>query len=194
MPEDLQGNLESIPKTILVARNPKDHNTSFYHFHKKAHQTWSGDQFLDMRFNQFLQHAIAGDLIYGNWVDWHHSWLELIKNYQQKYPNSESKFLIIWYEEIVNDFENTLVKIAKFMNMGDIDVNKDILDQLEIYKQVVNLENMQKQYNAKLFPRGDFVRKGKVGDHANFFDAESEKMLEEDLKRLDPEFYSQIKW
>lgn len=196
-------------KTIVVTRNPLDVCVSYYHSKKKEDQKtkkindnspdvcpiWSvrlkQDQadfkkFYEM-FVQFDDKQHSNELVYGNWIDWHNTWID--------FSRSNKNTLFIHYEDLIRNFENTILKIANFINkdVNDIDIFEDIVKELENYKIVSNVENMAKQLNDKIGSK--FIRKGKIGDSMKYFDEEmKQKMVKDCEELLDFNFYKTIQW
>merc|ERR1712226_1113126 len=100
-----------------------------------------------------------------------------------------SNFHIVYYEDLLQNFEATVLKLANFINIGDINIETDVVNEMENLKRVTNVGNMQKLLNAKV-PIKNFVRKGVVGDSQNYFNEEMAMNLKNDLKgRLDKDFF-----
>ncbi|GBM55507.1 Sulfotransferase family cytosolic 1B member 1, partial [Araneus ventricosus] len=89
-------------KYIFVARNPKDCCVSFYHHTKNA----SAYGFADGEFGDFLELFINGETDFGDYFDTTLSWWE-----RRNDPN----VLFITYEELKQDTEKNVLKIASFI-------------------------------------------------------------------------------
>ncbi|CAK9297461.1 unnamed protein product [Gordionus sp. m RMFG-2023] len=144
-------------KVIYVMRNPKDVAVSFYHHHRMAKDlgNFSGS------FKDFLALFSAGKTVCGSWFD------HVIGYWEQ----TEKNILFLKYEDMKKNFRENIEKIADFLGA-------DLSDE-QIFKVLnhCSFESMQKNEKANrdwipIFDKskGNFMRKGIVGDWKNYFD------------------------
>ena len=154
--------LEFLPPTLLntckvvyVARNPKDTAVSFYHMALDSPiLSYKGtlEQFLDLfidglnLFGPYFYHLLSGWKL-------------------RDHPNV--KFL--WFEDMKKDQKTAIQSLCAFL---EHQLSEDQIDKLEDY---INFDNMKKNSNATpvagIQMPGEFLRKGKVGDWKNHFNA-----------------------
>ncbi len=90
-------------KCILLLRNPKDTMASYYKFHR-LNDALPTPSTLDA----FTQDFIAGKVTLGSVWDWNKNWLEHAKRNPQT-------CLVLFYEDLLDDFDAGLQRIAKFI-------------------------------------------------------------------------------
>ena len=160
----LPSNLSERCKIIYVARNPKDTVVSFYH-HLKRKSDFLGNfkEFTKYFKEELLHHSYWPNLMSG-WVRRHN-----IKNVK-----------ILWYEDMKADIKATIDDISEFIGQPLTEEQKDIL------QDHVKFDNMKKNINAysntsynTTNPELHFMRKGIVGDWANYFDEQTNKEYNE---------------
>lgn len=180
-------------KIVIVTRNPLDNCVSYYKM--CCNDPWNGKNWENnqVKFETFYEMFMSesGEINGGNWIDWHNSWLNLLK---QNPENFSKNVKILYYENILNNFEDTVLELAEFLrHENDLDLEA-VKAKLEDFKKVTRVEAMQKMLNHKV-PIKDFVRKGKIGDSVNYFDKEMALRLYQACeKRLDPEFFKTVNW
>ncbi len=141
-------------KFICVIRNGMDVAVSQYH------------QLLDFRvpvsFDQSFKNYFLNKNKSKNWFYYTRNWLANKKEYN---------ILYIRYEDLKNDFQGTLYKIADFCN---IEMKEENLPRII---ESCSFEYMKK-YEEKFIPErngykpGDFIRKGKSGQGKKMFSKE----------------------
>ncbi|XP_018608065.1 sulfotransferase family 5A, member 1 [Scleropages formosus] len=158
---------DSKVKVIYVARNPKDIAVSFYHFHKMANflpEPGSFDQFLDC----FLE----GTVSYG-------SWFEHVKGWTTQ--TSKSIFYIT-YEEMWLDLRGSLERISAFLQCP---LGAEQISNAQKHCSFNRMkENPMVNYSTVSsdimdHSKGQFMRKGKIGDWRNMFTEEQNRRFEE---------------
>ncbi len=160
---------------IYLVRDPRDIIISYSSFLKKSH-----DEVVATIFNSksFEQSNIDGKqfdfTLIGSWSDNYNSW----KNYKT------IEVLIIRYEDLISDTQNTFTKIIKYLNKID-----NIKIDNEKIKSCINLtsfKNLRKIEEEKGFIEkgfGEFFfRKGKVGDWKEKLNQDLVKKIEEKFK------------
>jgi len=149
-------------KVVYVARNPKDTAVSFYHMVlDNPILSYKGT------LHQYLEMFIDGLNLFGPYF------YHLLGGWKiRDHPNV--KFL--WFEDMKKDQKTAIRELCDFLKHP---LSEDHMDQLVEY---INFDNMKNNPNAtpvagvQFSPeQKDFLRKGKVGDWKNHFDA---KMLE----------------
>jgi len=163
--EFLPNNFEKVnPKTIYIARNPKDVFTSYYHHLQLLHHM------KDISLEEFFELFISGDVPIGDILD---------HNLGFWNKRNTSRTMFIKFEDAKFDTPGTIRKIADFLNKT---ISEKQIDELIDYLSFenmqnnpsVNLEQMIK--SEQVNPAQDdqkFIRKGIVGDWKN--------LLSEDL-------------
>jgi len=138
-------------RRIYIARNGKDVLVSCYYFFR-AHSPFKGS------FDEFFQKFMVGNVPPGSWFRHVAEWSAHAAD-----PN----VLFLRYEDLVNDFERTLGRIAAFLERP---ISK------EKFASIAERSSFQfmKQYEDKFgflqevmlengFTRGAFIREGKTG-------------------------------
>ncbi|XP_053566785.1 amine sulfotransferase [Bombina bombina] len=153
MPRDMR---KRKGKVIYVSRNPKDVLVSFYHFHKMVEKHGKTEDF-ETFFNMF----ISGLVLSGSWFDHIKGW----------YTHSEDyNFLFLTYEDMKMDLRSAVLKICKFV---EIELDEEAVN---IVVEKATFRNMKRDPLANYtfvtdgifdHKKGDFVRKGIVGDWKN---------------------------
>ncbi|KAM5165191.1 amine sulfotransferase-like [Mantella aurantiaca] len=162
MPKDLKFKRAKI---VYVSRNPKDVLLSFYHFYKlytQLHITLEWETFLDL--------FISGRVLGGSWFDHLRGWNTHKEDYN---------ILFLTYEEMKKDLRSAVMKICNFVN---IKLDDQAIDTVV---EKSSFTNMKRDPLANYgfiekdildFEKGDFLRKGTVGDWKNRMTvAQSEK-------------------
>ncbi|XP_036400421.1 sulfotransferase family 5A, member 1 [Megalops cyprinoides] len=164
----LQG---SKAKVIYVARNPKDVAVSYYHFHKMAN-------FLPEpgSFGEFLSEFLSGTVHYGSWFDHVKGWTSQARNLN---------FFYITYEEMWQELRGSLERLSTFLQCPLVAA------ELTSAQQHCTFSSMKENsmVNYTLIPeeimdhtKGQFMRKGKIGDWRNTFTEEQNRNFDEVFK------------
>ncbi|GIX72807.1 hypothetical protein CDAR_72211 [Caerostris darwini] len=149
-------------KIIYVMRNPKDTAVSYYHHHKMS--TFLGNT--SAAWDKFLEHFMAGHLVYGSWFDHVLSYWEFCKQHP-------SNVFFLSYEELKLDLPGMVVRLSEFLNRP---LAPEAVDAIVRH---CNFESMKtnKMVNREVLPITDlfdmtkskFMRKGIIGDWKNYF-------------------------
>lgn len=137
-PRIFKTHLRKIPnwpgKYIYVARNGKDVAVSYYHFYK-SHIGFKGT------FEEFFERFLKGKLHYGSWFKHVSTW---------KARASQSNVLFLNYEDLLENFESCLEKMAAFCEL-DISPEKykDIIERCSF--------DFMKKYENKFDPITEFL-------------------------------------
>lgn len=150
-------------KVIYVARNPKDTAVSYYHFCKLL-KTFSGE--FDFFLKLFVNHKVG----YAPW------WQHVLDFWNIK---DDPNVLFITYEDMCEDMEGNIRKIAEFLgkNLSDKDVkfieHHCSFDNMKNNAQV-NYEWMR---HLGVWDNKDkdnsHIRKGKIGEWRLYFNKET---------------------
>ncbi|CAN7938712.1 unnamed protein product, partial [Ixodes hexagonus] len=165
-------------KYIYVTRNPYDCCVSYYH-HVKGSPVY---QYGEVEFEDFFSAFLSGKVSGGDYF--HHllSWYE-----RRKDPN----VLLLIYEDLISDTAAQVLKIATFLNEEygrKLRGNDGAL--LQKIVEMTSFENMRNKAltsmevyrrvdsNGHVKPvKGNFFRKGTIGDWKNHFTAEQTERM-----------------
>ena len=160
--ELLPPDLATTGKVIFCCRNVRDQAVSFYHHERLLAQ----HGLVTEHFPDYAREIVRPGLqVYGDY------WAMLRSGWARRHqPN----VLFLWYEDMKADQPGVIRQIAQLagvslthQQMADIDRTM----QFSNYQKVSSLNQGGKQ--AGWVPgRGQFVRKGVVGDHVNHFTPE----------------------
>ncbi|XP_068192569.1 amine sulfotransferase-like [Antennarius striatus] len=164
------------PKIVYVMRNPKDVIVSYYHFS----QIFS---ILDTpeSFDQFFEDFLKGEVGVSSWFDHIREWKSKAGQYD---------ILYLTYEDMIVDLKAAVIKICTFLgkNLSEADVEKVV--EKSTFKNMK--ENPKANYKFMSKVKGDFLRKGQIGDWKNYLTvAQSERvdrLLQERLGDLSLNF------
>ena len=143
-------------KVIYVARNIKDASVSF--FHHMVNMTphdFKGDMddFLDISEKELHMYGSYFHHVLGGWA-----------------LRDHRNFKFIWYEDMKKDIRKEVTEICEFVNHP---LSSEKIDQLIDH---ISIDSMKKNPSVNVpkseNQRGDFIRKGIVGDHKNNFSEE----------------------
>jgi len=166
--EFLPPNLHKQCKVIYVARNPKDACVSyFHHMRDMPGHGFVGD------FADFAENFKDGLQLFGDY--WHH-----IKGGWNLKDEPNVKF--IWYEDMKVDQRKVINDLCVFL---DHPLSPELVDQLVEHLKFDNMKsnvsvNPTSMLNMK---KGNFIRKGQVGDWKNFFTPEKENEWAEWMRK-----------
>ena len=154
----LSPQIQTEQKIIYVARNLKDVCVSFYHMKNCTDE-----------FKEFALAFKNGDLGPGNWP------LHIKDAWTRK---DQKNICFVWYEEMKQDLDSVIDKVAEFLEITKLTSEKR--DELKSYLHIDNFRN-NTAVNKVHEMRGktNFIRKGIVGDHKNYFDEVMEKDWDE---------------
>lgn len=142
--------------TVHLVRDGRDVTVSKYYFEKDFNVLNGFCEKFDIPFNVFLTETAL-------------EWAEYICSWHDKQQ------VLCTYEEMINNPVPTLQKLGH--ELGFSFQQKDIVSALEMHSK----ENMRA--SLKMF-KGDFVRKGIVGDWINMFDSTSKYIFKKHAGNL----------
>ncbi|XP_068087448.1 amine sulfotransferase-like [Hyperolius riggenbachi] len=168
MPKDLR---HRRGKIIYVCRNPKDSVVSYYHFYKiytKLQCTIDWKTFFDL--------FMTGRVIGGSWSDHIRGWYTHKEDYN---------ILFMTYEEMRKDLKSAVLKICKFVGKILNDQEVETVVERATFKNmehdpVANYKFLTK--NLFNFDRGNFLRKGTIGDWKNLMTVAQSEQIDEMVK------------
>jgi hypothetical protein len=156
-------------KVILLMRDPRDTMTSYYHFYRLL-MKYSGS------WNDYFAMIKNRQLIYGDFFDWYADWSRIVD-----YDN----VLFVRYEELKKDHGGCVKKIAEFFGkeLSDEHVAK-ITEATSFSKMQANPSTNQINNPAFDCSKGQFMRKGQVGDWKNYLEKEQIAYFEENELKI----------
>ena len=161
-PNYLPKNLwKSKAKIINIIRNPRDVAVSFYNF-AKINTVYEYEGSWDTFFEAFM----AGHVAWGGWYDYMTSWLK-----HEKEPN----LMFISYEEFVKDPQTVIQRIATFIGKPLEKVKVERISDILSFKSMKSNPKLDVRHETI---KGDFLRKGTVGDWSNYFTERQIQVME----------------
>ncbi|KAG9465899.1 hypothetical protein GDO78_017556, partial [Eleutherodactylus coqui] len=168
MPKDLRFRMGKI---IYVYRNPKDVLVSYYHFYNLNPKFKSG-----INWEIFTERFISGKVFGGSWFDHVRGW----------YTHKEDfNILFVTYEEMKKDLRSAVLKICKFVGITLNEKAIDIVVEKATFKNMKDdpLANYKFLTSDSIdHSKGDFVRKGIVGDWKNMMTVAQSEMFDKVYK------------
>lgn len=148
-------------KVICVVRDPRDVVLSEYHFDIKR---WAIDE--EFSIERYVARFLAGEVNhdFGSWGENVGSWVAARKN--SKRFQSGQNFLLVRYEDMVDDPERELARIARFLSIDPTAERLARAVERSSADQMRKLEQLQaRQWSATKDTRQDrpFVRAAKAG-------------------------------
>ncbi|OIS95877.1 PREDICTED: cytosolic sulfotransferase 12-like [Nicotiana attenuata] len=160
---------DSESKLIYLCRNPRDTFISFWHFTNTLRLHYIDTSSIEEVFDLFCK----GVSLFGPF--WDH-----VLDYWKKSLENPKRVLFLMYEEIKENPEIQLKRLAKFLECPfSIDEEKcGVVDEILKMCSFENLSNLEVNKNEKLSTGVEnkvFFRRGEVGDWKNYF---TTKMIE----------------
>lgn len=142
---------------LYIARNPFDCAVSFYHHTRGFIKHYD---FAEGRFEDFFECFLAGEVDFGDYFDNLLSW----------HAHAEDgNVLFLTYESMSADPRAAVTRIGRFMGADHIS-DESLLGAVLQHSRFENMSTDQQRWSSR---RPDdmpaFVRKGIVGDWANYF-------------------------
>ncbi|XP_069830984.1 amine sulfotransferase-like isoform X2 [Dendropsophus ebraccatus] len=168
MPRDLRFRTG---KMIYVSRNPKDVLVSFYHFYKikpniKCTISWEA----------FIELFLSGKVLGGSWFDHVIGW---------DTHKEDFNILFVTYEEMIKDLRSAVKKICKFVAINLDEEAIDTVVEKATFKNMKHdpVANYKFISNDVLDQsKGNFLRKGIVGDWKNHMTVAQSEMFDKVYK------------
>ena len=144
-------------KVIVVLRNPKDTIVSFYHFYK-ANVSLG---LFPGTFQEFYDMFMNNQLIYGDWFEF---------NLQYWNKRQDPNFLVVSYEEMIENLPKVVKQVATFMgeDLSDANIMK-IAKMTSFGAMKETVDPFVKKNGGMKSEISTFMRKGIVGDWKNHF-------------------------
>ena len=158
-------------KYIYVVRNGSDVAVSYYH-HYVSFNRYTGS------FEQFMKLFLAGRVSYGSWFKHVSSWLA---------RRADPNVLFVQYEDLIDDLEGTIRKVAKFCDLDVPDsaypriLERCGFDYMKKHQQKFDLANGL-ILNAGL-QVGNFIRKGRPKQGKVYLDEVQERAYRQAVAR-----------
>jgi len=167
----LPPNLLDKAKVIYVARNVKDVSVSYYHHNVniQAHD-FQGN------FEEFVPFFEKGLLFYGSYIS------HVLQGWKQR---NHKNVKMIWFEDMKKDQRGVLEEVCEFLEMP---LEEDKVEELVEHLKFENMKKNPAVNEEDAGFKGDFIRKGKVGDWRNYFNEEREEIWN---KRIDEQVKDQ---
>uniref|UniRef100_A0A3Q4HNG5 Sulfotransferase n=1 Tax=Neolamprologus brichardi TaxID=32507 RepID=A0A3Q4HNG5_NEOBR len=156
---------------IYVARNAKDSAVSYFHFDRMNKvQPEPGS------WESFLQRFMEGKMVFGSWYEHVRGWWEK--------KQTCSNILYLFYEDLIEDTEQELVRICSFLGLSPTtELKKQVTEKVQFdnmkNNKMVN-GSADEVFDLKISP---FMRKGRVGDWKNHFTVQQDEQFNEDYKK-----------
>jgi len=166
------------PRVICIVRDPRDVAVSFYHHNVKARNipdTYPMDDFIP----RFM--AAEFDPWWGSWADNVMSWIKM--------REGREAFLLLRYEDMKEDPQRELLKIARFLQKAGFQNIEDSPEKLALAVELSSPERMRelekqaaKKYAQLKQTRQDkpFVRSAQAGEWKSALSEKSVALIEKD--------------
>lgn len=123
------------PRVIYVVRDPRDVVISLYHYHRKVRKI--GD---DLPMETFVKQFLAGETVpHGSWGQNVMTWLTTME--------SDPRFLMLRYEDLLVDTERELRKIVRFL---DLDTTAAHITQAAERSSAARMRELEKKQGKDL--------------------------------------------
>jgi len=151
-------------RIIYLLRNPKDTTVSWYHF-QRMNTLYSFEGSFDQFFELFLQNKVA----YGSY--WHH-----ILSYWKL--RDQGNILFLTYEEMHFDLSQVVRKVCSFLKKDLSEKQVEAIVEHCSFSQMRSNPMTNASKMGRIKGEGKFMRKGQVGDWANYFSKEQNQRME----------------
>lgn len=153
---------EGYPRVIYIHRDYRDALISYYHF-VLAYKFFNGT------FSEFIRSNIV--LRHGSWKQH----IKAMKMYQKQYPD---KILVLSYESLLNNFNETIESINRFCGFKN-PLNMELLKEKTSFTELKKIEN---EFGSRFMSntKQNFVREGKSGGWKSFYSKEDLEFLYSD--------------
>jgi hypothetical protein len=150
---------QQYPKVIYIVRDVRSVVISFYYYYLKMFQL------PDSQFEAFFESFMEGKVLFGAWDEHVTSWI----HHQNQIKNG---FLLLKYEDLMNDTSKEANKISQFLSLNRTD------EEIKQAVQWSSFQNMKKLEKAEL-PHSSipFVRSGKDSEWKDFLTEEQQEQM-----------------
>lgn len=135
-------------KVIYIERDGRDVALSYYHLYR-SHLGYKKS------FDEFFDAFIAGKLQYKSYFRYVRAWQN---------NNKRDCILSLKYEDMRSDLRNEIIKVADFLG---VKADKKRIDQIVELSQIKTMKENESLFDhatEHLHRKGDFIRKGKIGE------------------------------
>ena len=166
----------SIPKVIVVMRNPKDMLVSYYHFYRSIPilGNFTGS------FQDFFKVFEAKQLAFGDVFDFVEAWVA--------HPMTNN-FFYVTYEDLKENMESEIRRMCKYLDKRLTDTQiENIMD----YSSFDQMKSNPMSQTRSTTPEDDktishFLRKGTIGDWKSYMTLKESELVDKMcIERLKP--------
>ncbi|KAK9748890.1 hypothetical protein RND81_02G088300 [Saponaria officinalis] len=174
-------------KILYIGRNPMDTFVSHWHFFPNMVRNMSRDEeFKSPSIEEYFEEFCRGKILCG-------PYFEHVVEYWQQSLQTPNKVLFLKYEDLKDDPEFYLKKLAQFVGVpfSIQEENEGVIKEIINLCSINNLKELEVNKNGvmnKVIDNKTFFRKGEVGDWTNYFTSSMEnrmkKLMEEYLDKV----------
>lgn len=171
-------NADSKNKFIFVYRDGKDVAVSLFHHNKNYKNP-------DLTFDENFKDYYFDEGEQTNWFNFTNEWLQNKNNFN---------ILYVAYEDLKNNFDNSIVRIAKYLN---IELTEEILTRIKKYASFEYMKQNESKFgeippvHARLV-YNQFIRKGELGEGNSFLNEQQKSFFDEKFKKTIQPFLNKL--